>query len=152
MRRVISSSYHCHCNLIGSHHHLLQFRCTYQLSYRRRFYLLATSNVYDSFSVEPNIWVRWGHESESGQMVLKKVKLTYFDAYLWQTMWNHAKKSMEESKLSDSMFSQCDVRSSTQKLEKLKRKVLKILKRYDLSVVVLCERAHPEHSKNAVVF
>jgi len=56
---------------------------------------------YDSFSVEPTIWVRWGHESESGQMVLKKVKLTYFDAYLWQTMWNHAKKSMEESKLSD---------------------------------------------------
>jgi len=26
--------------------------------------------------------VRRGHESESGQMVLKKVKLTYFDAYL----------------------------------------------------------------------
>ena len=34
---------------------------------------------YDSFSVEPTIWVRWGHESERGQMVLKKVKLTYFN-------------------------------------------------------------------------
>ena len=31
------------------------------------------------------------HESESGQMVLKNVKLASFDAYLWQTMWNHAK-------------------------------------------------------------
>ena len=60
--------------------------------------------VDDSFSVEPIIWVRRGHESESGQMVLKKVKLTYFHAYLWQTMWNHAKKSMEESKLSDLVF------------------------------------------------
>ena len=36
-------------------------------------------------------WVRQGGESESGQIVLKKVKWTYFDAYLWQTMWNHAK-------------------------------------------------------------
>ena len=52
---------------------------------------------YDSFSVEPIIWVRRGHESESGQMVLKKVKLTYFDAYLWQTMWNHAKKNQWKS-------------------------------------------------------
>ena len=34
-------------------------------------------------------------ESETGQMVLKKVKWTYFDAYLWQTMWNHAKTSQE---------------------------------------------------------
>ena len=48
-------------------------------------------------------------ESESGQMVLKKVKLTYFDAYLWQTMWNHAKKSMEGSKLSDLVFLQWEV-------------------------------------------
>ena len=64
---------------------------------------------YDSFSVEPTIWVRRGHESESGQMVLKKVKLTYFDTYLWQTMWNHAKKSLEESKHSDSVFLQWEV-------------------------------------------
>ena len=38
-----------------------------------------THTTYDSFSVEPTIWVRWGDESESGQMVLKKVKVTYFD-------------------------------------------------------------------------
>ena len=42
----------------------------------------TTREVYDSFSVEPIILVRRGHESESGQIVLKKVKLTYFDAYL----------------------------------------------------------------------
>ena len=46
-------------------------------------------------------WVRQGDESESSKMVLKQVKWAYFDAYLWQTMWNHAKKSMEESKHSD---------------------------------------------------
>ena len=52
---------------------------------------LSLYNVYDSFSA-PIKWVRRGDESQSGQIVLKKVKLTYFDAYLWQTMWNHAKK------------------------------------------------------------
>ena len=51
---------------------------------------LSLYNVYDSFSA-PIKWVRRGDESQSGQIVLKKVKLTYFDAYLWQTMWNHAK-------------------------------------------------------------
>ena len=40
----------------------------------------------------------------------------------------------------------------TPKLEKLKRKLLNILKRYDLSRVVPCERARPEDSKNVVVF
>ena len=40
----------------------------------------------------------------------------------------------------------------TQKLEKLKRKLLTILKRFDLSRVVPCERARPEHSENVVVF
>ena len=117
-----------------------------------------TKLKYDSFSVEPTIWVRWGHESESGQMVLKKVKVTYFDAYLWQTMWNHAKKSMEESKLSDLVFLQWDVRSSVLKTPKntktreTKTQITQILKRYDLSRVVPCERARPEHSENVVVF
>ena len=40
----------------------------------------------------------------------------------------------------------------TPKLEKLKRKLLKILKRYDLSRGVPCESARPEHSENVVVF
>ena len=38
------------------------------------------------------------------------------------------------------------------KLGKLKRKFLNILKRYDLSRVVPCERARPEDSENVVVF
>ena len=91
------------------------------LSYLKTLFtwtFLRCGKAYDSFSVEPIIWVRRGHESESGQMVLKKVKLTYFDAYLWQTMWNHAKKSMEESKLSDSVFLQWDARSSVLKTPK----------------------------------
>ena len=46
------------------------------------------------------------------------MKWTFFDAYLWQTMWNHAKKSMEGSKLSDSVFLQWDVRSSVLKTPK----------------------------------
>ena len=40
----------------------------------------------------------------------------------------------------------------TLKLEILKRKLLNILKRCDLSRVVPCQRARPEHSKNVVVF
>ena len=58
------------------------------------------------------IWVYQTHVFESGQIVLKELKGTYFDAYLWQTMWNHAKKSMEELKLPDSVFLQGDGRSS----------------------------------------
>ena len=55
-------------------------------------------------------------------------------------MWNHAKKSMEESKHSDSVFLQWDCAENakkTQKLEKLKHKLLKTW--YDLSRVVPCE-------------
>ena len=64
---------------------------------------------YDKVSDQPFIWVREMDESESGQMVLEKVKWTFFDVYLWQTMWNHAKKSMEGSKLSDLLFLQWEV-------------------------------------------
>ena len=39
------------------------------------------------------VTTEWGDESESGKIVLKQVKLAYFDAYLWQTMWNHTKKN-----------------------------------------------------------
>ena len=38
------------------------------------------------------IWVYQTHVFESGQMVLKELKGIYFDAYLCQTMWNHAKE------------------------------------------------------------
>ena len=65
---------------------------------------------------------------------------------------------MEESKLSIKGFYNgtlgvlCWKRQKTQKLEKLKRNLLNIFKRYDLSKVVPCERARPEHSENVVVF
>ena len=48
---------------------------------------------------------------------VEKVKLTYFDAYLWQTMWNHAKKSMEEPKHSDSVFLQWDYAENVKKTQ-----------------------------------
>ena len=69
----------------------------------------AMVSTYDKVSVQPFIWVREMDKSESGQMLLEKVKWTFFDAYLWQTMWNHAKKSMEGSKLSDLVFLQWEV-------------------------------------------
>ena len=59
------------------------------------------------------------------------------------------KKSMEESKHSDSVFLQWNCAENakkTQKIEKLKRKLLTTLKRYVLSMVVQCERARPEDS------
>ena len=62
---------------------------------------------------------------------------------------------MEESKHSYSVFLQwvcAEKAKKTQKLEKLKRKLLKKFKRYHLSRVVLCEGARPEHSENVVVF
>jgi hypothetical protein len=69
-------------------------------------------------SDEGSNWVRQGDESESAKIVLKQVKWTFIYAYLWQTMWNHAKKSMEGSKLSDSVFLQWDARSSVLKRPK----------------------------------
>ena len=74
--------------------------------------------IYDMKSDEGSNWVRQGDESESAKIVLKQVKWTFFYAYLWQTMWNHAKKSMEGSKLSDSVFLQWDARSSVLKTPK----------------------------------
>ena len=48
-------------------------------------------------------------ESESGQIVSEKVKLTYFDVYLSQTMWNHTKNSMKGLKQPTSVFLQWEV-------------------------------------------
>ena len=62
---------------------------------------------------------------------------------------------MEESKLSDLVFFQWDVRSpllKTVKTRETKTQITQTLKRYDLSRVVPCERARPEHSENVVVF
>ena len=70
---------------------------------------------YDKESAEGSNWVSQGGESESGQMVLKKVKWTYFDAYLCQTMWNHAKKSMKQVKQLNSLFLQGEVSSAVLK-------------------------------------
>ena len=47
--------------------------------------------------------------SESGQMVSKKVKLTYVDVYLSQTMWNHTTNSMKGLKYPTSVFLQWEV-------------------------------------------
>ena len=68
--------------------------------------------------------IGWGQgdESESAKIVLKQVKWTFIYAYLWQIMWNHAKKSMEGSKLSDSVFLQWDARSSVLKTHKKHKK------------------------------
>ena len=71
--------------------------------------LLVAWVAYDKVSDQPFIWVWEIDESESDQMVLEKVKWTFFDAYLWQTMRNHAKKSLEGSKLSDLVFLQWEV-------------------------------------------
>ena len=48
-------------------------------------------------------------ESESGQMVSEKVKLTYFDVYLSHTMWNPTKNSMKGLKQPTSVFLQWEV-------------------------------------------
>ena len=53
--------------------------------------LLIVGKILRQQSANGSNWVWQWHESESGQIVLKQVKLTYFDAYLRQTMWNHAK-------------------------------------------------------------
>ena len=48
-------------------------------------------------------------EIESSQMVSEKVKLTYSDVYLSQTMWSHTKNSMKGLKQPNSVFLQWKV-------------------------------------------
>ena len=48
-------------------------------------------------------------ESESGQMVSEKVKLTNFDVHISQTMGNHTKNSMKGLKQPTSVFLQWEV-------------------------------------------
>ena len=60
--------------------------------------LNKTKGEYDKVSDQPILSVREMDENESGQMVMEKVKWTYFDAYLWHTIWNHAKKKSMEVK------------------------------------------------------
>ena len=65
---------------------------------------------------------------------------------------------MKRLKRPTSVILQGNVRSSvlkrqkTQKLEKLKRNLLKLLKEYDLYKGVPCQRERPEDSENVVVF
>ena len=86
------------------------------------------------------------------------MKWAYSGIYLSQTMWNHAKKSMKKLKRPTSVILQWNVGSSVLKTPKntktreTKTQITQTLKRYDLSRVVPCERARPEHSEIVVVF
>ena len=61
---------------------------------------------YDKKSAEGSKRVRQGDESDCGKIVLKQVKWTYFDAYIYD---KQNAKSTEGSKVSDSVFLQWDV-------------------------------------------
>ena len=100
--------------------------------------------------------MRRGHESKSGQMVLKKkwnwpILMPIYDKQceiMQKNQWKSPNIQIE-------CFYNGTVLQTpkkNQKLEKLKRKLLKILKRYDLSRVAPCESWRPEVSENVVVF
>ena len=74
---------------------------------------------------------------------MKQVKWTFFDAYPRPKMWNPAKKiNGRVQTFRFSVFTMgrqelcAENAKKTPKLEKLKRKLLKFLKRYDLYRVV----------------
>ena len=117
--------------------------------------MLIRNFWYDKESAEGSNWVSQGGESESGQMVLKKVKWTYFDAYLCQTMWNHAKKSMKRLKRPNSLFLQGEVSSAvlkTWKTGETKTWITQNFKYYTVSRVPPLKSWRPELSENVVVF
>ena len=139
----------------------------HEIIYQRRTYcsivqfdsITTWVSMYDMKSDEGSNWVRQGDESESAKIVFKQVKWTFFDAYLWQTMWNHAKKingRVQTFKLSVFTMGRQELcaenAQKTPKLEKLKRKLLNFLKMYDLYRVVPWESRRPENSENVVVF
>ena len=63
-------------------------------------------STYDELSDRGYISLPKSGVIESGQMVSKKVKFTYFDVYLSQTMWNHTKNSMKGLKQPTSVILQ----------------------------------------------
>ena len=65
-------------------------------------------------------------------MVLKKVKWTYFDAYLCQTMWNNAKKSMKRLKRPNSLFLQGEVSSAVLKTWKTRETKTRITQNFQI--------------------
>ena len=65
-------------------------------------------------------------------MVLKKVKWTYFDAYLCQTMWNNAKKSMKMLKRPNSLFLQGEVSSAVLKTWKTRETKTRITQNFQI--------------------
>ena len=74
------------------------------------------------------------------------MKWAYSDVYLSQTMWNHAKKINEKAQTANfSDFTRqrqelcAENAKKTQKLEKLKHKLLNFFKMYDLYRGVPCE-------------
>ena len=80
-------------------------------------YVFVFANVYLIFASVILLWCRLRRcrnmslpntHFESVQMVLKDLKWIYCDAYLWQTMRNHAKKSMEGPKQPTSVLLQGD--------------------------------------------
>ena len=63
-------------------------------------------------------------------MVLKKVKWTYFNAYLCQTMCNNAKKSMKRLKRRNSLFLQGEVSSTVLKTWKTRETKTRITQNF----------------------
>ena len=81
-------------------------------------------------------------ESESGQMVFLKMNLAYYDAYLWKSCkrFNEKAQTANFSVFTMGRREFCAANAKKrQKLEKLKRKLLKILNMYDLCRGISCE-------------
>ena len=60
------------------------------------------------------------------------MKWTFFDAYLCQTMWNHAKKSMKEVKRPNSLFLQGEVSSAVLKTWKTRETKTRITQNFQI--------------------
>ena len=86
------------------------------LGYHRNLIIITSS--YDNKSNEGSNWVRQGDESESGKIVLNKWNGPFLMHIYDKQCGIMQKKSMEGSKLSDSVFLQWDVRSSVLKTPK----------------------------------
>ena len=104
----------------------------------------------------------WTHQMSAGRAWKWKwsygVEKSETDLFWYISMTNNVKSCKKiNGRVQTFIFSVftmglCWKRQKTQKLEKLKCKLLKILNRYDLSRVAPCESWRPEVSENVVVF
>ena len=128
------------------------------------FYGIFRKNHHKRFVAAISIWqlLSWTHHMSAARAWKWKwsngVEKSETDLFWCISMTNNVKSCkkingrVQTFRFSVFTMGLCWKRPKNTKTSETKTQITQILKRYDLSRVVPCERARPEHSENVVVF